>query len=144
MKTATRILALAGAGLMSGAVVGAGPAHAATFTGQAPTVSTASQAQADDDDDVIGYFWSRRVCERVGRAGEWADRWEDYDCEYVRWGYHHGQWRLEVDRGWDWDGPGDDHHGGGGGHDGDGGGGHDGDHGGDDDHGGGHHGGGDH
>jgi hypothetical protein len=144
MKTATRILALAGAGLMSGAVVGAGPAQAATSIRQAPAGLSASQAQGDHDDDVIGYFWSRRACERVGRAGEWADRWEDHDCEFVRWGYHRGQWRLEVDRGWDWDGPGDDHHGGGGGHDGD----HHGDgdhHAGDgDNHGGDGHGGGDH
>jgi hypothetical protein len=136
MKTATRILAIAGAGLMSGTVLGVGPAQAATGTGQGPAGLSVSQAQPPDwNDDVIGYYNSRRLCERIGRAGQWSDRWESYDCDFVRWGYHRGAWRLSVDRGWDWDGPDGDHHGGDGDHDG-------GYHGGDGDHDGGHHGGG--
>jgi hypothetical protein len=64
---------------------------------------TAAQTQARWDDDVVGYFDSRRRCERVGRFGEWRDRWEDYDCRRVYWGIHRGAWALEVDYD-DWDG----------------------------------------
>jgi hypothetical protein len=120
MKTATRILILAGAGLMSGAVIGVGPAQAATSTVQGAAGQSASQVQARDrdDDDVIGYYRSERFCERIGRSGEWSDRWEDYDCEYVWRGRHRGMWKLEVDRGWNWHDNDGDNDGGHGGHDG--------------------------
>src|SRR5688500_13763764 len=101
MKASTRILAVLGMGLMTGSSFGASPAQAAAPAGQGLAKPSVSQAQQPwDDDDVIGYYRTLRACERVGRIGEWADRWEDYDCERVRRGFHRGMWKLEVERGW--------------------------------------------
>ena len=105
MNSKSRVLTLIGAGLLAGAAIGTGPASAAPSTGAATVTPSTIQLQQppyDDDDDVVGYFRTRWACERAGRVGEWRDRWEDYDCERVRWGFRRGMWQLEVDRGWDW------------------------------------------
>ena len=104
MRTAIRVLALAGAGLASGAVIGVGPAQAATFTEQGPSASQAWQP--DDNNNVIAYFDTQRNCERAGEVGKQVNLWQNYDCNYIRWGNHHGEWALEIDHGWDWNGPG--------------------------------------
>ena len=105
MKTTTRILTLVGLGLMTGATIGAGPATAATSADQAPAQpATASAQERPRDDEVVGFFRNRWSCEIAGRIGERRDRWEDYDCERVRFGFRRGFWVLEVERdhGW-WD-----------------------------------------
>ena len=104
MKAATRILTLVGLSLMTGASIGAGPAQAATSADQAPARPATASAQERpwDDDEVAGYFRTRWACERAGRVGEWRDRWDDYDCERVRFGFRHGFWVLEVERDRDW------------------------------------------
>ena len=102
MKAATRILTLAGLGLMTGATLGAAPAMASTsapdMTARAAT-TTADQPRRDRE-WVVGYFDSRRDCERVGRFGERRDRWDEYDCDRVFWGPRRGDWRLTVERSW--------------------------------------------
>jgi hypothetical protein len=98
MKAATRILTLVGLSLVTGVAIGAGPAQAST---SASTQQGSTQTQMrpwDDDDDVEGYFDERRDCERAGRWGERRDRWDDYDCDFVRHGRHRGDWKLTVDR----------------------------------------------
>jgi hypothetical protein len=106
MNRLTRLLAIAGIGLGATVVVGAGPAQAATTT-QGVTQSVSSQVRGDwSDDEVVGYFRTLRACERVGRIGEIRERWEDYDCSRVRFGFARGAWVLEVSNDdWhdDWD-----------------------------------------
>ncbi|WP_250008886.1 hypothetical protein [Actinoplanes sp. M2I2] len=104
MKAATRILTLVGLSLMTGATLGAGPAMASTSapdTAVRAATTTADQPRRDRD-WVEGYYDSRRDCERVGRFGEFRDRWDDYDCERVRFGPYRGEWRLTVEKEWDW------------------------------------------
>jgi hypothetical protein len=112
MKTTTRFLVMIGASI-SAATAFTAPASAAA---PAAPASTVSQVQVrdwdDDDDDVVGYFDTRRECDRVGRFGERRDRWEDYDCTLIRWGRHRGDWELSVERDWH-GGPWGGHHGGG-------------------------------
>ncbi len=117
MKSVTRFAILFGASLAVGASLGVAPAQAA---GSAAASSSAVQVQQrhndDDDRDVIGYYRTLRMCERIGWWGERRDRWEDYDCDRVRWGENRGLWRLEVerdDRDWHHDDDDDDdrHHG---------------------------------
>ncbi|WP_433304129.1 hypothetical protein ACQP2F_14020 [Actinoplanes sp. CA-030573] len=57
----------------------------------------------DDDEDVVGYFRTRTRCERVGRLGQWHERWDDYDCIRVSIGHFRTAWALEVATG-DWNG----------------------------------------
>ena len=103
MKATTRILTLVGLGLMTGATIGAGPATAATSADQAPAQpATASAQERPRDDEVVGFFRDRWSCEIAGRVGERRDRWEDYDCERVRFGFRRGFWALEVERDHDW------------------------------------------
>ena len=104
MKAATRILTLVGLSLMTGASIGAGPAQAATSADQAPArPATASvQDRPHDDEEVVGFFRNRWACERAGRIGEMRDRWDDYDCERVGFGFRRGFWMLEVERDRDW------------------------------------------
>jgi hypothetical protein len=118
MKAATRILTLAGLSLMTGATLGAAPAMAST---SAPDTSvraatTTADSPRRDRDWVEGYYDSRRECEWAGKRGEWRDRWDDYDCDPVRFGPRRGDWRLTVEKSWDWRDR--DHHRGGGDHDG--------------------------
>jgi len=108
MNGITRLLAITGIGLAAGVSVGAGPAQAATGAGQHGTHRAAAQAteRFTDDNDIAGYFDSPVRCDRVGRIGELRGRWEDYDCYRVRFGFHRGDWALEVSYGDDWGGHG--------------------------------------
>ena len=105
MNKATRLLAMTGMALVAGVTMGAGPASAAT---KAP-------APGPGHDKVVGYFHSPGACERAGRVGELRDKWNDHDCNRVRFGFHRGQWELSVSWG---HGPfgGGHGHGNGGGH----------------------------
>ncbi len=112
MTKAIRLLTMAGMGLMASVAIGAGPAQATDNGAQPaakPATTKAAQAQQDrfrDRDRVVGYYRSLRACEFAGRIGERFDRWEDYDCEYVRFGFRRGAWALEVEQGWGWNRPG--------------------------------------
>ena len=102
MNRITRLLALAGMSLGAVVAVGAAPAQASTTT----TQGASAQVRGWDDEEVVGYFRTLRACERVGRIGEFRDRWDDYDCSRVRFGFSRGSWVLEVsDNDWndDWD-----------------------------------------
>jgi hypothetical protein len=97
MNRITRLLALTGIGLAAGISIGAGPAQAASAAGADSSSRTTAAAKADwNDDETVGYFSSRIRCERAGRIGEIRDRWEDYDCNRVRFGFHRGDYALEV------------------------------------------------
>jgi hypothetical protein len=88
MNKATRLLAMTGMALVAGVTMGAGPASAST--------TTSAAAHAPSSDRVEGYFHSRLQCERVGRFGELRNKWDDHDCNRVRFGRHRGDWQLEV------------------------------------------------
>lgn len=108
MKRITRLLAITGLGLGAALALGAGPAQAATTEAQPAAHHAAIQTTRhwNDNDDVVGYFRTRTGCERVGRLGEFRDRWDDYDCSRVRFGFNRGAWVLEVSTdNWngDWD-----------------------------------------
>jgi hypothetical protein len=111
MNRAMRMLTLVGLGLMTGATIGATPALAADGAGQAATKPSTVKVQphGGDDEEIVGYFRTRRACERAGWIGERFNRWEDHDCERVRWGFRRGMWALEVERDFDWHRPGHGH-----------------------------------
>ncbi|MBU2665077.1 hypothetical protein KOI35_16365 [Actinoplanes bogorensis] len=112
MKAATRILTLVGLSLMTGATLGAAPAMASTSAPDttARTATTTADQPRRDRDWTAGYYDSRRECEWNGRMGERRDRWDDYDCDFVRWGRHRGDWELTVSKDWDWRDRGGNHH----------------------------------
>ena len=106
MNRITRMLAMAGIGLGVAMTVASAPAQAAPSTQEAATGTSTQTWRGWDDDEVVGYFRTLRTCERVGRIGEIRDRWDDYDCSRVRFGFNRGAWVLEVsDDDWndDWD-----------------------------------------
>jgi hypothetical protein len=138
MSKATHMLAMAGMALVAGAAFGTTPAAAAPAAPQATTGVTSAAAarpQGQAGDRFAGYYRTERICERVGRAGEFIGRWNSYDCREVSWGPRDGWWILTVDNRWHGDHHGG-HWGGHGGHHGGHWGGHGGHHGG---HWGGHH-----
>ncbi|GAA0488709.1 hypothetical protein Ade02nite_72700 [Paractinoplanes deccanensis] len=101
MNKAVRMLTMVGLGLMAGATVGTAPALAADGGSSATAKSnTSTQVQRHDRDQIVGFYRTLRACEKAGRIGEWFDRWEDYDCERVRFGFRRGFWALEVERDW--------------------------------------------
>ena len=104
MNRITRMLAISGLGLVAGVTIGAGPAIAATNTGQSAANNSASGVQVRAGDRLVGYFDTRFECERAGRIGERFGRWDQSDCFPVRHGFHHGGWALVVS--WDNDGHG--------------------------------------
>jgi hypothetical protein len=110
MNKVTRLLTMAGMGLMAGVAIGSAPAQAAGVTQQQaakPAAGQSSQVQQHRGrDQVVGYYRSLRACEFAGRIGERFNRWDDHDCTFVRFGFHRGTWALEVQRDWDWHRPG--------------------------------------
>ncbi|WP_236028734.1 hypothetical protein [Paractinoplanes lichenicola] len=100
MKTAMRVVAVSGLGLLAGLTIATGPAQAAGGTAQSDSKPAAQQGIGRDD--IVGYFRSPAVCEVAGRLGERSGQWDDYDCEFVHIGFRRGGWvlRAECDRGW--------------------------------------------
>ena len=94
MNRIYRMLTVTGVGLFAGVAIGAGPALAATG-GEHGVSTTTAAPRGTDRDRVIGYFRSFGSCVLVGRIGEKADRWDDFDCDRV--GLR--AWALEVS--WD-------------------------------------------
>jgi hypothetical protein len=86
MNKATRLLAMTGMAVAAGLTMSAGPASAASAT----------PAPGPGHDRVQGYFGNPIACQRAGRVGELRDRWDDHDCNKVRFGLHRGQWALLV------------------------------------------------
>ncbi|MCY1142925.1 hypothetical protein OWR29_33445 [Actinoplanes sp. Pm04-4] len=122
MSKTARMFTMLGLGLMAGATIGAGPALAAG-SADAPAAKPATTTKVQkhgDRDRIAGYFRTRGACERAGRIGEIRDRWDDYDCDRVRFGFKRGLWALEVEQNWrgggHGHGPFGGHHGGHGGH----------------------------
>jgi|SRR5689334_20897122 len=104
MKAATRILTLVGLSLMTGATLGAAPAMASTSAPDTAVraATTTADSPRRDREWTEGYYDTRRECEWAGKRGEWRDRWDDYDCDRVRFGPNRGEWRLTVEKSWDW------------------------------------------
>ena len=113
MNRVTRMLTITGLGLFAGITIGAGPAMAATNTGQSAVKSSTAGSTAKPGDRVAGYYDSRDECRIAGRIGDRLGRWDDWNCYPVGGGWHDGDWVLVVDYNWD-DGvfPFDHHHGG--------------------------------
>ena len=105
MNKAMRFLTMTGMGMLAGVTFGMGPAQAADTTGStAGRTGQSTQAKHwDRDEVVVGYYRSLRACELAGRIGERFGRWDDYDCDYQRRGFHRGVFALEVERDWRWD-----------------------------------------
>ena len=125
MHKIARTIAMTGVAVAAGLTMAAGPAAASPATPSAPEATPKAAATKQQDaryrDRIYDYFRSPRTCHRVGRAGVWNDRWENYQCFQVWRGFHRGDWALKVYYGWgDHDfhgGPGGHGHGGHGGHD---------------------------
>ena len=111
MNRATRMLTVLGMGLMAGATVGATPAMATeAATPSASKSSTTVQVQQHRDRErIVGFYRSLRACERAGWLGERFNKWDDYDCERVRFGFRRGLWALEVEQDTRWNRPGHGH-----------------------------------
>ncbi|MBG0563260.1 hypothetical protein [Actinoplanes aureus] len=98
MNKVMRTLTMAGLGLLAGASVGA-PALAADSSGTTVKKPTKSQVQQDfGRERVAGFFRTYRACERAGRIGDWAGKWDEYECNPMRFGFRRGAWVLKVER----------------------------------------------
>ena len=110
MNKAMRFLTMTGMGVLAGVAFGVGPAQAADATAAtAGRSGQSTQVKHWDRDEVVGYYRSLRACELAGRIGERFGRWDDYDCDFQRRGFHRGYFALEVERGWGWNRPGHGH-----------------------------------
>ncbi|SNY28452.1 hypothetical protein [Paractinoplanes atraurantiacus] len=100
MNKAVRMLTMIGMGVMASAAIGAPALAADSGSSAAAKSESTAKVQRHDRDQVVGFYRTLRDCERAGRVGEWFDRWEDHDCERVRFGFRRGYWALEVERDW--------------------------------------------
>jgi hypothetical protein len=97
MNKTTRLLTVTGMGAIAALAIGAGPAQAAGTGASAAAKPSAGQAQERHGwDRTVGYYRSGGACEVAGRVGERFGRWDDHDCNFVRFGFHRGQWALQV------------------------------------------------
>ena len=93
MNRITRMLTMAGLGLVTGVTFGAGPAMAspsATDQGAARSQSSVGPWWDDDDYRVVGYFRSWDDCEDRGEYGEDRGWWDDPECYRVPGGFNFG------------------------------------------------------
>jgi len=114
MNRITRMLTITGLGVFAGVTIGAGPAMAATNTGQNAAKPATAGATVRLGDRPAGYYDTRFECNIAGRIGERLGRWDDWNCYPVGGGWHRGDWVLVADYNWDDNGPfdHDNHHGG--------------------------------
>ncbi|MEU4420496.1 hypothetical protein AB0F81_07695 [Actinoplanes sp. NPDC024001] len=106
MNKAMRLLALAGASLAAGAMIGSGPVQAAPAAAPSTGSSTGNHVQswADDYDYVVGYYRWQRACRNAGWTGVKFGAWDKFKCSPVRIGWHRWAWELEVrQQYWNWD-----------------------------------------
>ncbi|GAA0530227.1 hypothetical protein GCM10010172_08700 [Paractinoplanes ferrugineus] len=81
MNRFTRILTMAGLGLVTGVTMAAGPAMATTSSDQGTAKSGNSVGeQRRWGDRVVDVFRTYRACDRAGEYGEDRGYWDDYDC----------------------------------------------------------------
>lgn len=84
MNRFTRILTMAGLGLVTGVTMAAGPAMASTSSDQGTAKSGNSVGeQRRWGDRVVDVFRTYRACDRAGEYGEDRGYWDDYDCYRV-------------------------------------------------------------
>jgi hypothetical protein len=102
MNKVIRLLTMSGMGLLAGVAFAASPAQAVdSSTGSSAKPSTTKSTEAKPGfgrDYVVGYYRSPRACELAGRIGERFGKWDDYDCDFVRFGPRRGLFALEVER----------------------------------------------
>jgi hypothetical protein len=97
MNRFTRILTMAGLGLVTGVTMAAGPAMASTSSDQGTSKSGTNAGDSyRHGDRVVGVFRSWRACDRAGEYGEDEGFWQDYECEPIRGGFRRG-FALIVD-----------------------------------------------
>jgi hypothetical protein len=94
MNKLTQALAMTGMAVVAGAMMGAGSASAAP-AGAASSTQSADHGRPGHD-RVVGYFRNAMTCHKAGRIGELRHRWDDHDCNRVRFGVKHGWWALSV------------------------------------------------
>jgi hypothetical protein len=106
MTKITRTLAMTGIAVAAGLTMGAGPASATPATTATSANAASSSDHHFDNGRVVGYYRTAGLCARSGKIGEIRHKWDDSDCDFVRRGFHHGQWQLTVS--WDRHGNGHD------------------------------------
>ena len=106
MNKAMRWLALAGAGVAAGAMIGSSSAHAAPAAPQPVSATTGTSVQSWDYDDeyVFGPFRNKFRCNQFGWYGKKVGAWDRFYC-YFDWEPGSGRgWFLKVDEDyWQWD-----------------------------------------
>jgi hypothetical protein len=95
------MIAMSGMAAVAALAFSAGPAAAsdtAAAKGSTTTSTTAKAAKGYgwNNGRVVGYYRSPGACHRAGRIGEWRDRWDDYTCYRVPFGYKRGLFALKV------------------------------------------------
>ena len=93
MNSIARMLAVTGVGLVASTMFAAGPAMAATNSGQSGAKASAATVSSDR---VFRYYDTRGECERAGDRGEDRGWWDDFDCYRAD-----GDYVLVVDRDYD-------------------------------------------
>jgi hypothetical protein len=98
MNRFTRMLTMAGIGLMASVTMGAAPAVAVDSTDAGSARGESSARPWWGNDRLVGFFRSYRACDDAGETGEDEGWWEDYDCVRVRSGLHNRRFALLVEQ----------------------------------------------
>jgi len=98
MIKTVRMIALTGAAVAAGLSLAAGPASAApaAAAGQAAASVQADHKWQPSHSKVVGYYHTMGACVRAGRIGEFRKKWDDFDCDKVRRGFHRNRYALSV------------------------------------------------
>jgi hypothetical protein len=105
MNKAMRWLALAGASVAAGAMIGTGPVQAAPAGPQANGAGSGTSVQNwDDEDYIFGPFRNKRSCTRFGIYGDKTGAWDRFYCFRTFYPGSGRGWYLKVQEDyWQWD-----------------------------------------
>jgi hypothetical protein len=95
MNRSMRVIATTGFAVLAGLTF-AGPVQASASTDAKPGASRTQESWGRDR--VVGYYRTLGACALAGRVGQHFDRWDYFNCDPVRVGFHRGVFALEVEQ----------------------------------------------
>ncbi|GAA0466351.1 hypothetical protein Ade02nite_46760 [Paractinoplanes deccanensis] len=96
MNKVMRKITMTGVALAAGLTMAAAPAAALAAPAQGGSATQAGDHKGPRGDRLVGFYRTQSQCWKVGRIGQFHDRWDRFDCDRVYRGFKRGWVALKV------------------------------------------------
>ncbi|XVV14864.1 hypothetical protein ACQP2X_11185 [Actinoplanes sp. CA-131856] len=97
MNKVTRKITMTGVALAAGLTMGVAPAAVALAgPAQGGAAAQASDHKSPRGERLVGFYRTQSQCWKVGRIGQFHDKWDRFDCDRVQRGFKRGWVALKV------------------------------------------------